>query len=362
MAPGPAHEPYVGEASSAVRVSIVIPSHSRADLLRLCLRSVLRNATRRTEVIVVDDGSRDAAISRVAGEFSGVTVLRLDRPLGFAVAANRGISAANGEVIQLLNDDTEVELGWVEAAAARFTDPTVGAVAPLVLRGPPVPGVPVIDSAGDEYDRGGFARKRGHGQPLTDRYREPCEVFGASASSAFYRADVLRAVGGFPESFGAYFEDVDLAWRIRRAGFRCVYEPGSVVWHRVGSSYRRRRALLEQQSLNEERVYWRNVPGVWWTLPRHLAVLAGKALRRVREGALVPWAVGRLRAFAEVPGLLRGRVRSWDPVPSARPILTAPAAPTAGAAPGQNWPNRRLNSPLSRPSTSPSPSKSKYHR
>src|SRR5439155_12584734 len=164
-----------------------------------------------------------------------------------------------------------------------------------------------IDSAGDDYDPGGFARKRGHGEPLAAHHREPCEVFGASASSAFYRADVLRTVGGFPEDFGAYFEDVDLAWRIRRAGYRAVYEPRSVVWHRVGSSYRKRRALVERQSQNEERVYWRNVPAVWRTLPRHAAVLAAKAVRRVREGTLVPWAVGRLRAFAEVPGLLRSR-------------------------------------------------------
>jgi O-antigen biosynthesis protein len=234
-------------------------------------------------------------------------VLRNDRPLGFAATANRGIATATGAVIELLNDDTEVEPGWADAALARFTNPTVAAVAPLVLRGPAGQGTPVIDSAGDEYDRGGFACKRGHGQPLTDRFREPCEVFGASASSAFYRADVLRAVGGFPGDFGAYFEDVDLAWRIRNAGFRCMYEPASVVWHRVGSSYRKRRALVERQSLNEERVYWRNVPGVWRTLPRHAGVLAAKAVRRLREGTLVPWAVGRLRALVEVPGMLRER-------------------------------------------------------
>jgi GT2 family glycosyltransferase len=291
----------------AVSLSVVIPSHRRPDLLRLCLRSVTHNATRHIQIIVVDDGSAGAAVSRLAGESAGVTVLRNDHPMGFAVAANRGILAARGDVIQLLNDDTEVEPRWDQVAITQFADPTVGSVAPLVLRGPPGPGVPVIDSAGDEYDRGGFARKRGHGEPLTDRFREPCEVFGASASSAFYRADVLRAVGGFPESFGAYFEDVDLAWRIRRAGFRCVYEPRSVVWHRVGSSYGKRRALVERQSQNEERVYWRNVPGVWRAMPRHVAVLAAKAVRRVREGTLVPWAVGRLRAFAEVPGLLRGR-------------------------------------------------------
>ena len=79
------------------------------------------------------------------------------------------------------------------------------------------------------------------------------------------------------------------------------------MWHRVGSSYRKRRALLEQQSRNEERVFWRNVPDIWRMLPRHAAVLAGKALRRLREGTLVPWAVGRMRAWAEVPALIRQR-------------------------------------------------------
>lgn len=291
-------------------LSIVIPSHNRPDLLRVCLRSVRRYAPPGTEIIVVDDGSPGDIVSHTAGEFPGVTVLRHDRARGFAAAANRGIAAATGTVIELLNDDTEVESGWAEAALARFADPSICAVAPLVLQGPPHTGVPIIDSAGDDYDRGGFARKRGHGRPLTEDLSRPCDVFGASASSAFYRADVLRAAGGFPEDFGAYFEDVDLSWRLRHAGFRCVYEPRSVVWHRVGSSYRKRRALVESQSRNEERVYWRNVPGVWRMLPRHAAVLAAKALRRLREGTLVPWALGRLRAFTEVPRTVRDRANS----------------------------------------------------
>lgn len=276
----------------------------------------------------MDDGSRDGRVSRVARQFAGVNVIRHERSLGFARAANRGIAAAAGGVIELLNDDTEVEPGWSATALHWFADPTVAAVAPLVLCGPPGRGEPAIDSAGDGYDPGGFAFKRGRGRRVTPEYRQPCEVFGASASSAFYRADVLRAVGGFPEDFGAYFEDVDLAWRIRRAGYRCMYEPGSVVWHRVGSSYRPRRTLLESQSRNEERVYWRNVPDVWRTLPWHAAVLAAKAVRRTREGTVVPWAMGRLRAFAEVPAMIRGRAAGCDLTWEAKKI----ASPTSRGA------------------------------
>ncbi len=290
-------------------LSIVIPSHSRPDLLRLCLTSVSTHAPTSTQVIVVDDGSADFCVSRAANEFRNVRLIRHRRALGFAVSANRGIAAASGSIIELLNDDTQVAAGWADAALARFADPSIAAVAPLVLQGPCDDHRPIIDSAGDEYDLGGFARKRGHGQLLSKQFLDTCEVFGASASSAFYRRDVLNAVGGFAEDFGAYFEDVDLAWRIRRAGFRTRYEPRSVVWHRVGSSYAKHRKLIERQSQNEERVFWRNVPNIGRAIPKHVAVLIGKAIRRTREGTIVPWSVGRLRAFLEAPGIVSARGR-----------------------------------------------------
>ena len=126
-------------------------------------------------------------------------------------------------------------------------------------------------------------------------------MFGASGCAAFYRRVALVRAGGFPEHFGAYFEDVDLSFRLRRLGFEIVYQPESVVWHRVSSSYGKRpsRRVLEQQSCNEERVFWRNVRGrdrLRW-MPRHAAVLAGKALRRWQEGTLLPWFLGRIRCL-----------------------------------------------------------------
>jgi GT2 family glycosyltransferase len=302
--PPPQGEREQGKTRPAL--SIVIPSHRRADLLRLCLASVTAHAPPGTEVIVVDDASPGGQATATAADFPGVRFLRLPRQSGFCVAANHGIDAARAPVVELLNDDTVVTPGWADAPLARFTDPHVGAVAPLVLLGPPAHNPPRIDSAGDSYDPGGFARKRGHGRPLTDEHRRPGWVFGASGSSAFYRRDAVRRLGGFPESFGAYFEDVDLSWRLQTAGFGVWYEPASVVWHRGGASHGRRCwRLLARQSCNEERVFWRNVPPRW--LARHALVLAGKTMLRALDGTLVPFLAGRAQAWSELPRHLAHR-------------------------------------------------------
>lgn len=315
--------PTAGSSRAAdCPLSIVIPSHKRADLLRLCLVSVKRFAPPGTQVIVVDDGSPGAVVGRTAAEFAGVTVVRRPRAGGFCAAANAGIASATAPVVELLNDDAEVTAGWADAALRWFADHRIAAVAPLVLQNDPVRlarGLPpLIDTAGDEYDPGGFARKRGHGTVWASRAcpppevgtktqsgdapRSPSPVFAASACAAFYRREAVLQAGGFPEHFQAYFEDVDLSFRLRRLGFEIVYDPASMVWHRVSSSYGRRppRRVLEQQSCNEERVFWRNVRGQdrLRYLPRHAAVLAAKALRRFQDGTLLPWLLGRVRAAA----------------------------------------------------------------
>jgi GT2 family glycosyltransferase len=270
-------------------------------------------------VLVVDDGSLDAQVAAAALSFAGVRVLRRSRPGGFCRAANAGLRAAQGPIVQLLNDDAEVTAGWAEPALARFVDRAVAAVAPLVLRWPgDDPDGPLIDSAGDRYFQGGIAGKRGRGERLHAAYLEPGPVFGASASSAFYRREAVLDVGGFPEEFGAYFEDVDLSFRLHWAGWEVLYEPGSRVLHHESASYGRPRdGLLEQQALNEERVFWRNLPRseLLRALPAHLAVVAAKAWRRWREGNLGPFLRGRLRILGEVGKVLRHRRRLHQGVP-----------------------------------------------
>ncbi len=302
--------------------SIVIPSHNRADLLRRCLDSVVCHAPAGTEVVVVDDASPGGAVTAVAESFASVRIVRIARRSGFCVAANAGVRAAGHAIVEMLNDDAEVTAGWAEAALAAFERKDVAAVAPLVLKQSDELRSPVVDSAGDRYFVGGIAGKRGHNAPLTPELLQPGFVFGASASSAFYRRDVFLRVGGFPEEFGAYFDDVDLSFRLHRAGYRVWYEPASRVWHQVSASHGRAcPRLLEQQSRNEERVFWRNLPlgALLRALPWHLGVVAAKAWRRWREGTLLPFLRGRLAVLAELADVLRHRrlLRRLGPLPAA---------------------------------------------
>ena len=173
-------------------LSIIIPTHQRTDLLRTCLRTVTMHMPAGAEIIVVDDASPNAAASAAAAEF-GVRCLRSHRQRGFAIAANAGIKASRGDVVEMLNDDTEVQPSWADAALKWFADPAVGAVAPLVLAWPDGK---IIDSAGDAYHLGGIASKRGHGTRLSSPsergvgdegdFLTPRRVFGTSANAGFY--------------------------------------------------------------------------------------------------------------------------------------------------------------------------------
>ncbi len=293
-------------------LSIVIPSHNRADLLRACLASVTRHAPLNTQIIVVDDASLDGSVSDVATTFAGVEVVRLAQRSGFCRAANAGIAAARQPIVELLNDDTEVCPHWADAALAAFANPSIGAVAPLVLRWPGGELADAcVDSAGDRYHLGGYAGKVGHGEVLSPHHLRPGFVFGASASSAFYRRDVLLDVGAFPDSFGAYFEDVDLSFRLHWAGRRVWYEPASRVLHHVSASYGSRPPddVLTRQSRNEELVYWRNLPAMHLLLgmPLHLVVLLAKGWRRWRQGELTPFLRGRLQVLSHLRELFRHR-------------------------------------------------------
>lgn len=286
--------------------SLVIPTYNGRQLLATCLASIARHRPTAVaiEVIVADDASTDDTAPWIAAVHPDVRHVRLERNGGFCAAANAGIAAARGEFVQLLNNDTEVTAGWIEAGLAPFDDPSIGSVAPLVLvRSDPAR----VDSAGDSYALVGWPSKRGHGERASRWLgRAPERVFGAGGSSAFYRAEALDRAGAFDPTFHSYYEDVDLAFRLRWAGYACVFAPRCRVLHEVSASYDHARPSLQRRmSRNAELLFWSNLPARWLvvaTIP-HLAFLLAQGLWRLARGRLRPFLLGKCDALRALPTL-----------------------------------------------------------
>jgi GT2 family glycosyltransferase len=218
---------------TAVAVSTIIVNHERRDLLQSCLESLERAlgaVDEETELIVVDNGSRDGSAALVRERFPAIKVVALDRNEGFAGGVSRGIDQARGEWIAVFNNDTTVEPDAVAVMLeAGRLHPRVGAVAAQMRF---ADRRDVLNSAGLELDRLGIAADRLVGKRVDNHGpRLPYEVFGATGGAAIFRRDMLNQVGGFDESYFAFFEDADLAWRAHSHGWRALYAPEAVVYH-----------------------------------------------------------------------------------------------------------------------------------
>lgn len=210
-----------------MNVTAVVPTLGRSPLLVPCLEALRREGI---EVVVVDQG--ETAVEIPAGLAD--RVLRPGRNLGFAAGTNLGIAeavTAGSEGIATVNDDAIVEPGWLAAlVAALEEDPELAAVQGVNLQ-MDQPGL--VDGCGIDWNQWWQAVQIGHGQPAPPVTAEPREIFGVSATAALYRRAALRDAGGepFDPGLGSYYEDVDLAVRLRRAGWRALLLPAARARH-----------------------------------------------------------------------------------------------------------------------------------
>lgn len=225
--------------SDAPRVSIVIPSAAKPELLVACLRSLERHlpASIPTETIVVLDGAPEGAAARIERSAPGALVVSSSVRLGLARAANRGRRRARGEFLALLHDDSEIDAGWLEAlVAAAEAHPEAGAFGGLVLFPDGTP-----QSAGVVLFSNGAAVPPWAGDPPpaeTFEGARPADFCGSNA--LLVRTEAWDAAGGLDERFfPAYFVDADLAMSLRRAGWSVLFEPRARNRHRRGASSRR---------------------------------------------------------------------------------------------------------------------------
>jgi GT2 family glycosyltransferase len=221
---------------AAPDVVVVIPNWNGAEHLEESL-AALRSQTlyERMSVVVVDNGSTDDSLELLARHADKVTIITNPENVGFAAACNQGMLAErSSEFVALLNNDAVPEPVWLEAMIdAMASDPTIGSCTPKVLsygeRGR-------IDNVGHVVFADGLTRGRGRLEADSGQYERQEEVFGPSGCALLLRRRMVDDVGLLDESFFAYCEDADLAFRARLRGWRCVYVPAAVVYHKFSAS------------------------------------------------------------------------------------------------------------------------------
>ncbi len=213
--------------------SVIIINWNGRFWLEQCLPTLAAQTFADFEIVVVDNGSTDDSVTWLKQNWPTVRVLPQKSNLGFAAANNIGIQATNSPFVALLNNDTLADPEWLENLVTAVSEPDIGMAASCIVRWNQPD---LLDSAGIEVDWSGIAWNRGWEQPA-EQAMMPCKVFGPSAAAALYRRDMLDDIGLFDEEYFAYYEDVDLAWRAQRAGWRCQYNPNARVrhWHSATS-------------------------------------------------------------------------------------------------------------------------------
>jgi O-antigen biosynthesis protein len=221
-------------AAERPRVSIVIPVHGKLEYTWTCLASLARWPQRTPfETVVVDDCSPDET-QQVLAAVRGLEVVRTPRNLGFIGACNAGAAAARGEYLCFLNNDTRVRPGWLDELTATFErEPDAGLVgARLLFRDG------TLQEAGGLIWRDGTGANYGYGEdPGRPEYSYLREVDYCSGACIVVPAALFRALGGFDPCYApAYYEDTDLAFRLRAQGSKCYLQPLAEVVHFEGAT------------------------------------------------------------------------------------------------------------------------------
>jgi GT2 family glycosyltransferase len=293
-------------------VSIVVVSWNSAALLPRCLDSLARQTFADFEVILVDNGSSDGGTDGLEQKYPqlALQVERLPANQGFAKANNLGARRARGRWLALLNTDAFPEPGWLDKileAAGKFPEFSFFSSRQIQLNQPDL-----LDGAGDEYHISGLAWRRFYNYKAQEYGLREEEVFGAcGAAAVFPREDFIRA-GGFDEDFFSYFEDVDLSFRLRLAGGRCLYVPQAVV-HHVGSAStgKTSRFAIYHGHRNMVWTFFKNMPGplLWVCLPLHILlnlVFVASFLLKGRGPAILR---AKWDAVYGLPAILRKRTQ-----------------------------------------------------
>lgn len=282
-----------------MRAALVIVNYNTMADLRKCLESA-REMPGEVETLVVDNGSTDGSREMVKGEFPDARLIDNPGNPGYSSACNRGIAATERPYVFILNSDVEFLDDGLETVLDHMdADPGIGALGPMVLNsdGSVQMSCRLFPSMLESVVHG-FLGEAWPDNPLTRAYQmkdlrrdEPCEVDWVSGAAMLLRREAALEVGGFDEAYFMYVEDVDFCWRLRRAGYRVVYDPSMRLLHHIGRT-------SSQQSVR-----------MLYHHHRSMFIFFRKRYRGWRGALLMPVVAAGLAARF-VLSLLIGRIRS----------------------------------------------------
>lgn len=293
-------------------VSIIIVNWNGKDHLTKCLRSLKGIDYKKTETIIVDNGSTDGSIEYIKHEYPGIICIRNADNSGFSKANNQGIKKAKGEYILLLNNDTKVRRNFLSILVKKISlYPLIGAVQPKILHWEK-PGK--LDSIGSFLTNTGFLFHLGFEELDSKKLNKEIKLFSGKGSCLLFKRKILEITGNFNEDFFAYFEETDLCWRVWLAGYHLIYVPQAVIYHKTWGTTKKLpqdfitfhsfRNRISSLAINLE------TGNVLLFLPLHLSICVFIAFcylvsGKVKNGFAIVWAI--LSFFKNLGKVLRKR-------------------------------------------------------
>jgi len=235
---------------SSELVSVIIVNYNGRDYLNKCLHSIKIQTYKNIELIVVDNSSTDGSVEMLRSNFPSVILIRNSRNELYAKAQNAGISASKGNYVLCLNNDTILDKNYIsECVNVMQEKEDVGMVGGKILR----MDKQTLDSAGQFLSRSRKPYDRGYRQKDKGQYETEEYVFGPSGAASLFRKTMLEEIkfpgtsgqyAYFDEDYGMFYEDLDLAWRANKRGWKAYYNPKAIAYHTRGGSCQKRKCVL----------------------------------------------------------------------------------------------------------------------
>jgi GT2 family glycosyltransferase len=222
----------------APKIAVIIVNWNGKHFLDTCLSSLVKQTYKNYYVIVVDNGSTDGSCEFIENAYPQIRLIKLSENTGFAKGNNIGIREAfkdkDIKYIALLNNDAKVDMRWLhEMVKAAEENETIGMCSCKIFLGETT----IIQNIANYITRDGSGGSLLFGKKDTNHYSHNREVFCPCGAAALYKREMLEHVGLFDEDFFSYFEDLDLGWRGRLNGWKCMHVANAIVHHYHSKTY-----------------------------------------------------------------------------------------------------------------------------